>query len=61
MATSIPNNFLFIFLIIMNNYWKVKRPETEIEGSIDQEVFSTVKANIFEWVIELWSDGMELV
>ena len=45
----------------MNNYWKVKRPETEIEGSIVLEVFSTVKANIFEWVIELWSDGMELV
>ena len=36
-------------------------PETEIEESIDQEVFLTVKAKIFEWVIELWSDGMELV
>ena len=34
MAVSIPNNFLFIFLIIANNYWKVKMPETEIEESI---------------------------
>ena len=31
MAGSISNKFLSIFLIIVKNYWKVKRPETEIE------------------------------
>ena len=48
MAACISNNF-FIFVIIAKNYWKVK-------GSRE---FLTVKAKIFECVIELWIDGKE--
>ena len=34
MAACISNNFVFIFFIVVKNYHKVERPETEVEGSI---------------------------
>ena len=34
MDACISNNFIFIFFIIVKNYCKVKRPETEVAESI---------------------------
>ena len=42
MDACISNNFIFIFFIIMKNYRKVKRPETEIAESIRRFIYSEI-------------------
>ena len=42
MDVSISNNFIFIFFIIMKNYRKAKRPETEFAESIRRFVYSEI-------------------
>ena len=38
----ISNNFIFIFSIIVKNYRKVKRPETEVAESIRRFIYSEI-------------------
>ena len=42
MDASISNNFIFIFFIIVKNYRKVKKPETEIAESIRRFIYSEI-------------------
>ena len=39
MDACISNNFIFIFYIIVKNYRKVKRPETEVAESIRRFIY----------------------
>ena len=50
MDACISNNFIFIFLIIMKNYRKVKRPETEVAESISRFIYSKIAVlHFFDW------------
>ena len=42
MDACISNNFIFIFFIIIKNYCKVKRPETEVAESIQKVYLSEI-------------------
>ena len=42
MDASISNNFILIFFIIVKNYQKVKKPETEIAESIRRFIYSEI-------------------
>ena len=42
MNACISNNFIFIFFIIVKNYGKVKRPETEIAESIRRFMYPEI-------------------
>ena len=42
MDASISNNFIFIFFIIVKNYRKDKKPETEIAESIRRFIYSEI-------------------
>ena len=49
-ASGISNNFIFIFFIIVKNYRKVKRPETEVAESIRRFIYSEIDTlHYFEW------------
>ena len=49
MDACISNNFIFIFFIIVKNYRKVKRSETEIAESIRRFIYSEITSpHIFE-------------
>ena len=47
MDTCISSNFIFIFFIIVKNYHKVKRPETEVAESIIRFIYSKIATLYF--------------
>ena len=50
MDACISNNFIFIFFIIVKNYRKVKRPETEVAESIRRFIYpKSLCSTYFEW------------
>ena len=61
MAAFIPSNFPFIFLIIVNNYWKVKGLRLRLKRA-SGGVFDCKSKNLWmrNWIMERWK-GISLI